>query len=223
VRLIELRIFWVPAFSELVLIDDTDYLVLFRYRRGPIRPSANRNQKNGQVLFRIFDSENRRVWQSSAPGFGVGFGCEEHEMRTPVTDTIIEICLPGQHVGHRSGLRTSAKGHEGVIAFSLAMFDHADEYREIYHAILHTRAWPLVRHGLQDVLGELIRRECKAEIENLKHSDSEVPVDLFVYYLTSAFLSVLIWWLDRRSRLTPSQIDGVFRSLVLPTVRGILR
>jgi AcrR family transcriptional regulator len=119
--------------------------------------------------------------------------------------------------------RTSAKGHEGVIAFSLAMFDHADEYREIYHAILHTRAWPLVRQGLQDVLGELIRRECKAEIENLKQADSEVPVDLFVYYLTSAFLSVLIWWLDRRSRLTPSQIDGVFRSLVLPTVRGILR
>src|SRR5437899_6123340 len=71
----------------------------------------------------------------------------------------------------------------------------------------------------------LIRRESKAEIAKIKKADSEVPVDLFVHYLTAAFLSVLTWWLDRRGRLTPSQINQVFRSLVLPStlfsVKGI--
>ena len=118
--------------------------------------------------------------------------------------------------------RKSAKRHESVIAFSRAMFDHAYGYRNVYFALLNTRAWPIVRQGLQEILDELIQRECKAEIAKLKTANSEVPVDLFIHYLTAAFFSVLIWWMDRRSRLTPSQIDDVFRSLALPTVHAIL-
>src|SRR5216683_3387593 len=119
--------------------------------------------------------------------------------------------------------RKSAKGHESVIAFSRAMFEHANEYRNVYFALLNTRAWPIVRQRLQEILEELIQRECKAEIAKLKTANSEVPVDLFIHYLTAAFFSVLIWWMDRPSRLTPSQIDDVFRSLVLPTVHAILQ
>src|SRR2546429_6867922 len=103
--------------------------------------------------------------------------------------------------------RKSAKPHENVIAFSRAMFDHAHGYRNVYFALLNTGAWPIVRQQLQAVLEDLIRRECKAEIAKLKTANSDVPVDLFVHYLTAAFFSVLIWWLNRRSRLTPSQID----------------
>ena len=118
--------------------------------------------------------------------------------------------------------RKSAKRHESVVAFSRAMFEHASGYRDVYHALLNTRAWPLVRQALQGILEELIRRECKAEIAKLKRADSEVPVDLFVHYLTAAYFAVLVWWMHRRSRLTPSQIDEVFRSLVLPTVHAVL-
>src|SRR5216683_4662018 len=73
--------------------------------------------------------------------------------------------------------RTPAKRHESVIAFSRAMFEHANEYRNVYFALLNTRAWPLVRQHLQNVLEELIRRECRAEIAKLKTANSEVPVD----------------------------------------------
>ena len=118
--------------------------------------------------------------------------------------------------------KKSAKRHEGVVAFSRAMFDHAEGYRNVYHALLKTRAWPVVRERLQDVIEELIRRECKAEVGKLKNATSDVPVDLFVHYLTATFFAVLKWWLDRRSRLTPFQIDEVFRSLVLPTLHTVL-
>ncbi len=60
--------------------------------------------------------------------------------------------------------RKSAKRRENVIAFSRAMFDHAYGYRNVYFALLNTGAWPIVRQQLQEVLEELIRRECKAEI-----------------------------------------------------------
>src|SRR5258707_5763600 len=118
--------------------------------------------------------------------------------------------------------RKSAKRHENVIAFSRAMFDHAYGFRNVYFALLNTGAWPIVRKQLQDVLEELIRQECKAEMLKLKTATSDVPVDLFVHYLASAFFAVLIWWLDRRSRLTPSQIYEDFRALGLPTVEAVL-
>jgi hypothetical protein len=118
--------------------------------------------------------------------------------------------------------RKSAKRHESVIAFSRAMLDHAYGYRSVYFALLNTRACPIVRQSLQEILEELIQRECQAEIAKLKAAKSEVPVDSFIHYLTSAFFAVLIWWMDRRSRLTPSQIDEIFRSLVLPTVHAVL-
>jgi AcrR family transcriptional regulator len=118
--------------------------------------------------------------------------------------------------------RSPTKRHEAVIGFSLAMFQHASEYREVYHALLNTQGWPIFRQRLEEIFDEIIRRECKAEIQRLKKPDSDVPVDLFVRYLTAAFFSVLTWWLGRRSRLTPLQISEIFRSLVLPTVDAVL-
>ncbi len=118
--------------------------------------------------------------------------------------------------------KVSARRHESIIAFSRAMFEHAHAYRSVYHALLNTQGWPLVRQQIQDVLTELIQRECRSEIQKLKDASSDVPVDLFVYFLAATFMSVMTWWLDRRSRLSPEQIDQVFRSLVLPTVNAVL-
>jgi AcrR family transcriptional regulator len=118
--------------------------------------------------------------------------------------------------------RSRSKPQESVIAFSLAMFQHATEYREVYHALLNTQGWSIFRQRLEQMFDQIIRRECKAEIQRLKKADSDVPVDLFVHYLTAAYFSVLTWWLDRRSRLTPLQINEILRSLLLPTVDAVL-
>jgi AcrR family transcriptional regulator len=118
--------------------------------------------------------------------------------------------------------RSSLRHHEAVVVFSLAMFQHANEYREVYHALLNTSGWPAFRQRLQEMLDEIVRRECKAEIQRATAADSDVPVDLFVSYLTAAYFTVLTWWLGRRSRLTPIQINDLFRSLVLPTVDAVL-
>lgn len=118
--------------------------------------------------------------------------------------------------------RARMKPDERIVGFSRAMFEHADEYRNVYYALLNTRAWPRVRQRVESVLEQLIRRESSAEIQKLKRPKSDVPVDLFVHYLAASFLAVLVWWLERRSRLTPARIDEVYRSLVLPTIRSVL-
>jgi AcrR family transcriptional regulator len=39
--------------------------------------------------------------------------------------------------------RSTPNHHEAVIGFSLAMFQHANEYREVYHALLNTSGWSI--------------------------------------------------------------------------------
>jgi len=139
-----------------------------------------------------------------------------------------ELLIPGIHelrdtLGSAiQSEQSPSKHHEAIVDFSLAMFQHASEYREVYHALLNTQGWPIFRQRLEEMVDEIIRRECKAEIQRVKEADSDVPVDLFVSYVTAAYFSVLTWWLGRRSRLTPLPINEIFRSLVLPTVDAVL-
>ncbi len=118
--------------------------------------------------------------------------------------------------------KVTMKPDERVIGFSRAMFEHAHGYRNVYYALLNTQGWPRVRQRIENVVEQLIRRESSTEIRRLKNPKSDVPVDLFVHYLAASFFAVLVWWIERRSRLTPPQIDDVYRSLVLPTIRAVL-
>ena|SRR5215831_6912660 len=63
--------------------------------------------------------------------------------------------------------RLSATRTEAVAGFSLAMFEHASEYREVYHASLNTQGWSLFRQRLEEMFDEIIRRKCKVEIHNV--------------------------------------------------------
>jgi len=116
----------------------------------------------------------------------------------------------------------SAKGHERVIGFSLAMFEHANEDRNIYRSLLRSQAWPLVRQRIQDVLAGLIREECRSEIGRHKKGTSEIPIELLVHVLAATLMSVLAWWIDYKSGLSPTEINDMFRALVLPSVRSVL-
>jgi hypothetical protein len=65
-----------------------DYFNALLISKGPVRPSAKGSDKHGQVLLRMFDSDNRRAWQPGAPGLWIGFGREEHEMWKPAPHTV---------------------------------------------------------------------------------------------------------------------------------------
>ena len=118
--------------------------------------------------------------------------------------------------------RKSAKRHENLLGFSRAMFAHVNEFRPVYYALVRTQVFPLVRQHLLDLLSELIERECRAELTKLKKSKAELPIDLFVSHLSTTFFTVLTWWLDKRVRVSTTDLDQYFRALVLPTVQATL-
>lgn len=115
--------------------------------------------------------------------------------------------------------RSASAGPEaGPLAFSATMFDHAWSYKDVYRALVGGRGGALVMDKIRDVLSGFVREELSGAWE-----DGEVSRDLAVQFVVSTFLTVLASLLSKRSKLTPSAANVVFRSLVLGGVGSSIR
>lgn len=104
--------------------------------------------------------------------------------------------------------RDAARG--GVLGFSLAMFEHASRYKPIYRALVGGRGGVITITEIRRVLTEVVKRELSGTEE-----DETLPRDLRIRFVVGTLLTTLTWWLDRRPTLAPSEVDLVFRHLVL--------
>lgn len=98
------------------------------------------------------------------------------------------------------------------LAFSTAMFAHADRYKEIYRGLVGSRGNGIVLGEIRRVLLEFVEPELN------RSGTRNAPNDLVARYIVDAFQSVLTWWLERRAELASEEIDQMFRRLVLPTL-----
>lgn len=110
----------------------------------------------------------------------------------------------------------SARNHEHVIGFSLAMFEHAYSHKKLYQALVGGPGWAIVRQHIEDMLVQLMTEEARTLFK--KKTSSEVHFELFVHFLGATFMSVLTWWFNQRNPLSPKEIDTLFRKLVIPTL-----
>jgi AcrR family transcriptional regulator len=108
-----------------------------------------------------------------------------------------------------TGAKTQGAQDE-PLGFSLAMFEHACEYKQIYKALLGGRGSVIAVNEIRRVLFEIVKKE----LSNVQENET-VPQDLRIQFVVAAFLTVLTWLLERRPKLTPSQVDAMFRRLVL--------
>jgi AcrR family transcriptional regulator len=104
----------------------------------------------------------------------------------------------------------SANGGARRFGFSRAFFEHANEYSEIFRALVHGRGGQAALAEIRNVLGAMIRAERPAI-----RSEPGVPRDLYERFIVDAFISVLSWWLERRPTLEPGEVDRMFRRLTL--------
>jgi AcrR family transcriptional regulator len=111
--------------------------------------------------------------------------------------------------------------HERIIGFSLAMFEHAKEYREVHRALLGSNAEPIVRRHIHSALAGIIRQEVKMELLKRKRGIGPVAPELLTHFLVSSYISVLTWWLNAKSPVPPKEIDVAYRHLVLPCLASV--
>lgn len=109
------------------------------------------------------------------------------------------------------------KGNERdrPLSFSLAMFEHGCAYRDIYRAMLGGQSSIIAINEIRRVLSELVRDELPA-----LQDDGAVPRELMLQFVVGTFLTTLTWCLEKRPKMTPSEINSVFRHLIS---RGIGR
>jgi AcrR family transcriptional regulator len=113
------------------------------------------------------------------------------------------------------------KSYERIIGFSLAMFQHAHEYRRINRALLGSTAEAVVRRRIHSVLAGIVGRELKRELQGRKEGICPVSPELLAHFLVSTFISVMAWWLNSKSPVSVKEIDVAYRYLVLPCLASV--
>jgi AcrR family transcriptional regulator len=102
------------------------------------------------------------------------------------------------------------ESQEVPLGFSLAMFEHASGYTDVYRALVDGRGGVVAVNEIRRILSEIVKKE----LSGVRH-DETVPQEVRIEFVVGAFLTVLTWWLERRPKLTPSQVDTIFRRLVI--------
>lgn len=111
----------------------------------------------------------------------------------------------------QSMVRVGAEAsHDDPLGFSTAMFEHAARYADHYRTMIGGRGGAVTENEIRLILSEMVRQELSSSLH-----DGTIPRDFVVQFIVNAFLTALNWWFERKPKLSPAQVDAMFRSLVL--------
>ncbi len=108
---------------------------------------------------------------------------------------------------------------ERALGFTPRLFEHAYEYRSVFHAVGGSGG-TIVRRHFQETLAGVIQDQLRTEMK--KRQAQALPPDLAVHFAASALVSVISWWLIQKDPAPPAEIDAIFRQLVLPGMKAAL-
>jgi AcrR family transcriptional regulator len=120
----------------------------------------------------------------------------------------------------KSAASASKHSYERVIGFSLAMFEHVHEHKDVFHSLIDGHGWAIVSKNLEEIIVQLMKREAKPLYN--KTSASGVPFDLFIDFLGATFIAVISWWAQYKNPISAKEINALFRALVIPTLTDSL-
>jgi AcrR family transcriptional regulator len=107
---------------------------------------------------------------------------------------------------------------ERVFAFSLELFTHANEYRDVFRAMVGKRSGAAVQRLLHKLLVDLIRDDVKGTVA--RGEESSVPTEALAQFIAGALFGLLMWWLDGKMRLSVGEVNALFRRLAIPALKA---
>jgi len=107
--------------------------------------------------------------------------------------------------------------HDDPLGFSTAMFEHAARYADHYRTMIGGRGGTVTENEIRLILSEMVRQELPPTLRG-----DDIPRDFVVQFIVGAFLTALNWWFERKPKLSPSQVDAMFRSLVLDGLSSLI-
>ena len=79
----------------------------------------------------------------------------------------------------------------------------------------------ILHEHLRRVLTQIIAEFMNTRSRSGKKSAGQIPPGIVAAYIVSTFVLMLNWWLDKKMRLAPPEVNDIFRSLTLPTVAAV--
>jgi AcrR family transcriptional regulator len=134
------------------------------------------------------------------------------------------------HHGSKEGLLLSGLEHlhaalaaprgqsTPVLGFSRTFFEHVHEYRDVLQALLENEGGPIVTRKIKRLLADVVRHELR-RVKPEGRTD-EVPREAVIQFTVDALFSILLWWFERSPKLSPVEVDTIFRRLALPALAG---
>ncbi|MDX8477416.1 TetR/AcrR family transcriptional regulator [Mesorhizobium sp. VK24D] len=109
-----------------------------------------------------------------------------------------------------AGAAAAGGSHDDPLGFSAAMFEHAARYADHYRTMIGGRGGAVTENEIRLILSEMVRQEMPPTL----YGDA-IPRDFVVQFIVGAFLTTLNWWFERKPGLLPSEVDAMFRGMVL--------
>jgi len=117
-----------------------------------------------------------------------------------------------------SPTRTSGQKLDQILWFSLPIFEHHYRHAHAWGDRIGTKGRAVLHEHLRRVLTGIITQVMKKDYRPARPSPRQMPPELVSAYVASTFVLVLNWWLDTKMRLSPKEINDVFRRLTSPTL-----
>jgi AcrR family transcriptional regulator len=111
----------------------------------------------------------------------------------------------------RESLKRSGEPSDDGFGFSLAMFEHARDHRDLYRALAGGRGGAIALGTIRQVLSDAVREELRSAASRAHWHGRQL--DVAVQFVVGGYMAVLTWWLDRGAKLPPDEVDALFRTL----------
>lgn len=121
----------------------------------------------------------------------------------------------------RAALSRGGEIGERVFGFSHDMFVHANEYRDVFHAMMGKQSGAVVQRLLQKLLVDLVRDDVKAATD--RGAASAHTIDAVAQFIAGGLFGLLVWWLSARPRLSPAEVNALFRQLAMPALTAVAK
>lgn len=112
----------------------------------------------------------------------------------------------------------TSTGDLDPIGFSRAFFEHVNDYRDVYLALVRGESEPMVTSTLKRIVADVLAAGLRRRKDG---SSPDIPREALVCFIVDAFFSILRWWLRQAaSQPAPADVDALFRRLVLPALNS---
>lgn len=110
--------------------------------------------------------------------------------------------------GH--GMRLGRNGPQFVF---LHLLHHLEENENHVLDLLASEGNEIFLRFFKNSLNDLIRSRF---MDGEGPLDSTLPPDFLVNHISGSFVEMVFWWIKRRMRETPEELDGYFRAVIEP-------